>query len=594
VRLSWLRTTRPHLEKKIMDTAVKVPLQEAAAVPAVVPKEVAQITGGRLLAKALKNEGVDVIFTLAGGELVEAFKGCLEEGIRIIDVRHEQVAAHAADGYFRMTGKTGCLMVAAGPGTTDALTGVANAMVEESAVLVVGGFLRSDERRMGVLGDIQHTHILAPITKFSETVSSTERVAEMTSMALRECYNGAPGPSYLEIPVDVLAGSVDETKARIPAAGKYRASTKSFGCREDVTKLASLLMNSKRPCILFGSQLWTCRATDTAVDFCRQLNLPAYPSGAARGTFPPGDPHGFHHSRRDAFKGADLIVVFGLPFDFRIGYGHGLPAGIPVAQIDLDYRTVGKNHDVAVGIVGDSGEVMKEVLRILADAGDAGARERAAWIDELRASELKSIAAQAPKLQSKSTPVHPLRLAFEINQFITANTIFIGDAGDVLTFAGGVIEPRAPGQWMDTGPFGNIGVGTPFAMAAKLAHPDKEVVCLFGDGAFSLTGWDFETCVRFNLPFIGIVGNNSHMNQVRYTVSSHLGKQNSEVATKLSNVPYGEFAKMLGGHGEDIREPDQIQPALRRARESGKCALINVWVDPEVFSPGTMHQTMYK
>jgi len=569
------------------------PATETAAVGTVERKDDKLISGGQLLAKALKNEGIDVIFTLCGGEVVEVFKGCIDEGIRIIDVRHEQVATHAADGYFRMTGKTGCAVVAAGPGTTDAITGVANAFVEESAILLVGGFLRSDERRMGCLGDLAHTHLLQPITKFAETVNSTAKVAEMASMAFRECYNGAPGPAYLEIPVDVLTSSVDVATVRVPAAGKYRASTKTFGHRGDVETLASLLIKSKRPCVVFGSQLWTCRASETAVEFCRKLNLPGYPSGAARGTFPPGDKHGFHHSRHHAFDGADLIVVFGLPFDFRIGYGHSLPVGVPIVQVDLDYRTVGKNHDVTVGIVGDSGEVMKEVLQILDDQGDAGARGRDAWLQELRDFERKSIEALTPKLRSNATPIHPLRLAYEINEFITENTIFIGDAGDVLTFAGGVIAPKAAGHWMDTGPFGNLGVGTPFAMAAKLAYPEKEVVCLFGDGSFSMTGWDFETCVRFGLPFIGVVGNNSHMNQVRYSTMTHLGKQHSEVATKLGDVPYGEFAKMLGGYGEDIRDPDQIQPALRRARESGKCALINVWLDPDVFSPGTMHQTMY-
>ncbi len=552
------------------------------------------ISGGRLFAKALKNEGVDVIFTLTGGEIVDIYKGCIEEGIRIVDVRHEQTATHAADAYFRMTGKTGCAVVSAGPGTTDAMTGVANAFVEGSAVLLVGGFERSDQRRMGTLGDLPHTHMLWPITKFGESINSTARVAEMTSMAFRECYHGAPGPSYLEIPIDVLDGSVELAKARIPQPGKYRASTKSFGHAKEVEALAALIAKSERPCVLFGSQLWTCRATETAAEFCRKLNLPGYPSGSARGTFRPGDRFGFHHTRHHSFDKADLIVVFGLPFDFRIGYGRGLPHGVPLVQVDLDYRTVGKNHDVEVGIVGDSGEVMKEVLRILAGTGEDGAQKRNSWLEELRGLEQKAAEAMAPKLRSSSTPIHPLRLAYELNEFITENTIFIGDGGDVLTFAGGVIAPKAPGQWMDTGPFGNLGIGTPFAMAAKLAHPEKEVVCLFGDGAFGLTGWDFETCVRFGLPFIGVVGNNSHMNQVRYRTMKELGAQYGDVANRLGNVPYGEFAKMLGGYGEDVRDPDQIRPALQRARSSGKCALINVWVDPDVFSPGTMHQTMYK
>ncbi|MEJ0092738.1 MAG: thiamine pyrophosphate-binding protein [Methylocella sp.] len=556
--------------------------------------QAARISGGRLLAKALKNEGVDVIFTLTGGEIVDVYDGCLTEGIRIIDVRHEQVAAHAADAYSRITGKTGCAVITPGPGTTNAITGVANAFYEESAMLLIGGFGPSSQRRMGSLGDLPHTEMLRPITKFAETVSSTSRIAEMTSMAFRECYNGAPGPSYLEIPVDILRGTVDLTEVRVPLPGRYRASTKSLGDRRDAEALAALIINSKRPCVLFGSQLWTCRATEIAREFCRELNLPAYPSGSARGTFPPGDPHGFHHTRHHAFDKADLIIVFGLPFDFRMGYGRGLPSGVPVVQVDLDYRTVGKNHDVTLGIVGDSGVVMRFVLDTIGQAKDDGSSEREPWLEELSCLESKSVEAMLPKLRSDAHPIHPLRLAYEINEFITENTIFIGDAGDVLTFAGGIIAPRAPGHWFDTGPLGTLGIGTPFAMAAKLAHPEKEVVCLFGDGSFSMTGFDFETCVRFGLPFIGVVGNNSHMNQPRYGTMVHLGKKYGEVANKLSDVPYGEFARMLGGYGEDVRDPNDIQPALRRARESGKCALINVWVDAEVFSPGTMHQTMYK
>ncbi|HWE75702.1 MAG TPA: thiamine pyrophosphate-binding protein [Stellaceae bacterium] len=552
-----------------------------------------KISGGQLFAKALKNEGVDTIFTLTGGEIVDIYKGCLEEGIRIVDVRHEQSATHAADAYFRMTGKTGVAVVAAGPGTTDAMTGIANAFVEGSAVLLVGGYEHADQRRMGSLGDLPHTNMLSPITKFSETIRGTARIAETTSMAFRECYNGAPGPAYLEIPIDVLSGQVDVSQARIPEAGKYRASTKSFGHRKDVEELAALIRQSERPCIVYGSQLWTCRAVDMAVEFCRRLNLPAYPSGAARGAFRPNDPNGFHSTRHHAFDHADLIIIFGLPFDFRIAYGRGLPRNVPLAQVDLDYRTVGKNHDVDIGIVGDCGTVMEELLNILA-LGNDGSTKRHAWLEELRALEQKSADALAAKLRSPAMPIHPLRLAYELNEFITENTIFIGDGGDVLTFAGGVVMPKAPGQWLDTGPFGNLGVGTPFAMAAKLAHPDKEVVCLFGDGAFGLTGWDFESCVRFNLPFIGVIGNNSHMNQVRYRTMMQLGKDHGDVATKLGDVPYGEFAKMLGGYGEDVRDPDQIRPALERARSSGKCALINVWIDPDAFSPGTQHQTMYQ
>jgi acetolactate synthase-1/2/3 large subunit len=203
-------------------------------------------------------------------------------------------------------------------------------------------------------------------------------------------------------------------------------------------------------------------------------------------------------------------------------------------------------------------------------------------------------AARLPKLRSDASPIHPLRLAYELNEFLTENTVYIGDGGDVVTFSGGVVKPRRPGHWMDPGPLGTLGVGVPFAMASKIAQPEKEVLCLFGDGTFSLTGWDFETMVRFGLPFIGVVGNNSHMNQIRYGQIQKYGPEKGNVGNKLGDVHYSKFAQMLGGYGEEVYEAGQIRPALERARESGKPSLINVWIDPDAYAPGTMNQTMYK
>jgi acetolactate synthase-1/2/3 large subunit len=317
-------------------------------------------------------------------------------------------------------------------------------------------------------------------------------------------------------------------------------------------------------------------------------------NGAGRGTLPPGHPHHFHQTRSYAFEKADVIIIVGTPFDFRMGYGRRLRADATIVQIDLDYRTVGKNRDISLGLVGDAGAILTAVTQAASGRIDNGARRREAWLAELREQERKALEVQRPKLLSDATPIHPLRLAHEINQFLTPDSIFIGDGGDVVTFSGGVIQPKSPGHWMDPGPLGTLGVGTPFAMAAKLARPEKEVVCLFGDGAFTLTGWDFETCVRYGLPFIGVVGNNSHMNQIRFGQTAKYGKERGEVANRLGDVHFEDFAKMLGGYGEEVRDPQQMGPALRRARESGKCSLINVWVDPEVFAPGTMNQTMYK
>ncbi|MFE2630626.1 thiamine pyrophosphate-dependent enzyme, partial [Streptomyces sp. NPDC059374] len=199
-----------------------------------------------------------------------------------------------------------------------------------------------------------------------------------------------------------------------------------------------------------------------------------------------------------------------------------------------------------------------------------------------------------PSLRSDASPIHPYRLVSEINDFLTEDSIYIGDGGDIVTFSGQVVQPKSPGHWMDPGPLGTLGVGVPFVLAAKQARPDKEVVALFGDGAFSLTGWDFETLVRYDLPFVGIVGNNSSMNQIRYGQAQKYGLERERVGNTLGDVHYDKFAQMLGGYGEEVRDPADIGPALRRARESGKPSLINVWVDPDAYAPGTMNQTMYK
>ncbi|MEU4533229.1 thiamine pyrophosphate-binding protein [Streptosporangium sp. NPDC023825] len=552
------------------------------------------ISGGHLVAKALKAEGIDVIFTLCGGHIIDIYDGCIDEGIEVIDVRHEQVAAHAADGYARITGKPGCAVVTAGPGTTDAVTGVANAFRAESPMLLIGGQGALSQHKMGSLQDLPHVDMMTPITKFAATVPSTERVADIVSMAFRECYHGAPGPSFLEIPRDVLDASVPLSKARIPEAGRYRASVRQAGDPEAVERLADLLAHAEKPCVLLGSQVWTTRGTDDAINFVRGLNIPAYMNGSARGTLPPGDPHHFQLSRRYAFTNADLIIIVGTPFDFRMGYGKRLSPTATVVQIDLDYRTVGKNRDVDLGIVGDAGLILAAATQAASGRVENGATRRKEWLEELRAVETAAYEKRLPRQLSGAQPIDPYRLVHEINEFMTEDTIYIGDGGDIVTFSGQVVQPKSPGHWMDPGPLGTLGVGVAFAMAAKYARPDKEVLCLFGDGAFSLTGWDFETMVRFDLPFIGVIGNNSSMNQIRYGQAAKYGENRGRVGNTLGDVRYDEFARMLGGHGEEVRDPADIRPALERARESGKPALINVWVDPDVYAPGTMNQTMYK
>ncbi len=556
------------------------------------------VSGGHLAARALKNEGVDTIFTLCGGHIIDIYDGCVDEGIRIIDVRHEQVAAHAADGYARQTGRLGCVVTTAGPGCTNAMTGVACAFRAETPMLHIGGQGALTQHKMGSLQDLPHVDMMAPITKFAAGVRSTERVADMISMAVRECFAGAYGPSYLEIPRDVLDREVDIADAVIPSPGRYRASTKSIGDPRDIERLADILVKARTPCILLGTQVWNCRGHEEAIRLVRELNIPAYFNGSGRGLLPPGDPHHFHRTRRLAFNQADVIVVVGTPFDFRMGYGKRLSGEATIVQIDQDYRTVGKNRDISLGLVGDPGAILGAVADAASGRTDNGAAGRKGWLEELRQAEVEATDKLMPLFLSDNDPIHPYRVAWEINEFLTEDTIYIGDGGDVVTISAQAVQPRRPGHWMDPGALGALGIGTGFSIAAGLAHPDKEIICYYGDGSFGMTAFDMETANRFGAPYLAVIGNNSAMNQIRYGQFAKYGEQRGNVGNKLGDVPFSKFAEMLGGYGEEVRDPAQIGPALRRGREEvmsrGKSAVINIWVDPNEYAPGTKAQTMYK
>ncbi|SCC94089.1 Thiamine pyrophosphate enzyme-like TPP binding region [Thiomonas sp. X19] len=557
------------------------------------------ISGGHLVARALKNEGVDTIFTLCGGHIIDIYDGCIDEGIRIVDVRHEQVAAHAADGYARQTGKLGCVVTTAGPGCTNAVTGVATAFRSESPILHIGGQGALSQHKMGSLQDLPHVDMMAPITKFAASVPSTERVADMISMAVRECFNGAMGPSYLEIPRDVLDREIDTARAIIPRPGHYRASTKSIGDPRDIEKLADILVNAERPAILYGQQVWTARGHVEAVALLRGLDIPGYFNGASRGLLPPGDPHHFDRTRSQAFANADVIVIVGTPFDFRMGYGKRISKELTLVQIDMDYRTVGKNRDIDLGLVGDPGAILGAVLQAASGRIKNDKRQaRRQWMQQLTEAEDVATQKLMPLFRSENTPIHPYRVAYELNEFLTDDTIYIGDGGDVVTISAQAVRPRRPGHWMDPGALGSLGVGTGFAIAAGLASPGKEVLCYYGDGSFGMTAFDMETANRFGVPYLAVIGNNSAMNQIRYGQLAKYGEARGNVGNLLGDIPFGKFAEMLGGYGEEVRDPGQIAAALRRARESirrtGRSAVVNIWVDPREYAPGTKNQTMYK
>ncbi|MDQ5986683.1 MAG: Acetolactate synthase large subunit IlvG [Syntrophus sp. SKADARSKE-3] len=544
------------------------------------------LTGGRLVAKAMKQEGVEALFTLPGGHIMDIYSGCIDEGIRIIDVRHEQTAVHAAEAWTRLTGIAGVAAVTAGPGVTDAVTGVANAFRNQVPLILIGGQAPRKQARMGALQELDSVSVMKPLTKLSFTIYDTERIPELLSAAFREAYSGRPGPVFVEIPMDVMDGVAQETDISFPV--RYRTKGRLFGDPEAIGQAADLLNRAKRPVILAGSQIWHFRAMPELVQCAERAQIPVYLNGAARGCLPAGFPLFMSRSRRHALSQADLVMVIGTPFDFRLGYGKRLSQDAKVIQIDIDGSEIGHNRDVDVGITGHARAVLGQIAAALMSSKHKN------WLKALREKEAELSRQDQPFLNSSAQPIHPLRLAREIQAFMAEDAIFIADGGDVVTMAASVIVPQRPGSWLDPGPLGTLGVGTPFAIAAGAACPGREIIILFGDGAFGLTGFDYDTLIRFGMPVIGIVGNNAAWNQVRYGQIEKYGSQKGDVANILTPLRYDRVVEAMGGHGEFVTEPEEIRPALERARNSGKASLINVMVDRNVFSSGTMNQTMYK
>lgn len=571
-----------------METVTQSHPTQAAAEPA--PQ---LISGGQIVAKMLKQEGIRHIFTISGGHIIDTYNGCIDEGIEIIDVRHEQVAAHAADAYARITG-LGCAIVTAGPGTTDAVTGVANAFRAESPMLLIGGNSPLKQYRMGGLQELRHSEMMNPITKFASMVMTTDRVGEMMGIALREMYNGAPGPGFLEIPHDVMDGKTDAAKVRYPRNFRVRGSAAAVpdfvGDPNIVAQVAELLARAERPVALFGTQARTCRAHDAIDKFSRQFNIPIYVNGSARGTLPRNHPYNFMPSRKTAFDNADVILLAGTPLDFRMGYGRRLNPNAKIVIMDMDYKNVGHNRDFDFGLVGN----LRTILMAMCEGskGDTTGKHDP-FIKMLREDESRAQGKNDKIIAANETPIHPIRLVHEINEFLLEDTVYIGDGGDIVTFSGSVVKPQKPGGWMDPGPLGTLGVGSGFAIASKLAQPERDVVVLFGDCSFTLTGFDFLTAVHRKLPFVGVIGNNSSWNQIRFGQERKYPGR-GDIGNVVGDVRFDRLAEAMGGFGIRVTRPEDIRPAMEKARDSGKPALVDVVINRDVYSSGTTNQTMYK
>ena len=538
----------------------------------------AEIDGGHLFAKALKRESIEYVFTLNGGHIYNLYEGCADEGIKIIDFRHEQVAAHAAEGWAKVTGKPGVCIVTAGPGVTDAVTGIANAFQAPSPMLIIGGNAGISDHLRGGLQDFDSATFLRPITKFSEQVKRTDRIPEYVSIAFRHAMSGVPGPVYLEIPIDIVNGKAEEDDVKYPE--RYRTEARAYGDPEYIQKAIDIIKNTERPMVLAGSDVWWTDASEELREFIELIESPVFLNAMGRGSIPSDHPNIGSLGRRYGMVKSDTVILIGTPIDFRLSYGSEslFPQNPKLIEIMTDGTKIGQNRAVDAGIVGDTKVILRAIIDGLRDSGYKSPGR--SWVEEVITGDAALKAVDEPMLNSDSTPIHPMRLMGELRDFLDRDATVIGDGGDVVTFAARVLNINKPGHWLDPGQFGCLGAGSGFAAAAQLARPGKQVCIVYGDGGFGLTGFDVETYVRFNLPIVCVLGNNGAWNQ---TTQGVLRRGGRALATMLSQeTNYAKIMEGMGGYGERITDPNEIKPALARAFGSGKPALLDVVIDPNV------------
>ena len=539
----------------------------------------ADLTGGHLVARTLKEAGVGHVFTLCGGHILPIYDGCVSEGLQVVDMRHEQACAHAGDAYARLTRKIGVAVVTAGPGVTDAVTGVANAYSARSPLLLIGGAAPLALRGLGALQETEQVALLRPITKGSWTVAETRQIPEVLTTAIRAALSGRPGPVFVEIPVDLLLTVIEDRLAPIPTRYVHRSA--ALADPDDVVRLAHLVSRAERPVVLAGSGVYWDDAAKPLASFADASGLPVFMNGTGRGALPPGHSCAFAHARGWALAGADLVLVLGAPLDFRLGYGRPptFAEDARVVMVDCDPAELGRNRPLELGLHGHIGRVLDQLVETLPAGLPARFEE---WRRRVGQKERESRAKLEAESASDAVPISHYRWAREIAAVITPETIVVGDGGDVVGCASKFVPVSATGQWLDPGPFGCLGVGPSFAIAAKLLHPDRRVLLIAGDGAFGLNGMEMETAVRFGLPMTVIIGNDGGWGQIRNPQLSFFGAERA-VGTSLPFTRFDRMVEALGGRGVHVTEPGEIRPALEKALGSGEVYCINVLLDPAAY-----------
>jgi thiamine pyrophosphate-dependent acetolactate synthase large subunit-like protein len=539
-------------------------------------EQAAGVHGGRLVAARLRAHGVSHLFTLSGGHLFSIYDGCKEEGIAIVDTRHEQSATFAAEGWAKATRTPGVCALTAGPGVTNGMSALASAFQNNSPLLALGGRAPAFRWGQGSLQEIDHVPFVAPVTKFARTAATTAEIAGLMDEALRSTLEAPTGPAFVDFPLDQVFMEAEGATAEHADLPDPREQAPADGTQ--IERAAELLRAAERPVVMAGTGLYWAHGEGPLQDLCEELQVPVFLNGLARGCVPADHPMFFSRARGTALKGADVALVVGVPMDFRLGFGGAFGDETQIIAIGSAPPPNPHPRQPAVELIGG----VAATLAALREGAAAGP-DRSAWTTELREVENEKRAAEQADLRDERAPLHPLRVYNELSQVLDRDAVVIGDGGDFVSYAGRVIDTYEPGCWMDPGPYGCLGSGPGYAMAAKLARPEAQVCLLLGDGAFGFSGMEFDTFVRHGLPIVAVMGNNGIWALEKHPMEFLYGYS---VAAELQpGCRYDLVVEALGGHGELVERPDELRPALERAFSAGKPALVNVLTDPSVAYP---------
>ena len=531
------------------------------------------VHAGTLVARRLRASGIDTVFTLSGGHIFPIYDGCRSEGIRLIDTRHEQTAAFAAEGWSKVTRVPGVVALTAGPGVTNGMSAMAAAQQNQSPMLVLAGRAPALRWGMGSLQEIDHVPFVAPLARYAVTAESAAAVGDRVDDALRAAAGAPSGVAFVDFPMDHLFGEAHD-RDEPGALRELPALPAADGL--ELQRAVELLSAAQRPVIMAGTNVWWGHAEDALLELAEKLRIPVFANGMARGIVGADRDLAFSRARSQALSQADVALVVGVPMDFRLGFGGVF--GNETRLIVADRVAPDRDHPraVAAGLYGD-------LSTTLAALAGASAGEHEDWIGSLRTVEARARAAEAGELADERTPLHPMRVYAELMPLLDRDAIVVIDAGDFGSYAGRVIDSYVPGAWLDSGPFGCLGSGPGYALAAKLARPDRQVVLLQGDGAFGFSGMEWDTLVRHGVHVVSVIGNNGIWALEKHPMEMLYGY--SVVAELRPGTRYDEVVRALGGHGELVSTPAELRPALRRAFEAGLPAVVNTLTDPTVAYP---------